>query len=409
MSARFVNTRFHLPPGPLATARAREALDVLWKHAALLPPFQHGHFGVLGPTPIDDPVTAIVEHLAAHGNVMVFGSSGEEGAWISISPNSARRNTRGAVAWHVPIDVARSDSWLELHRELMVRVSKILECPYAVASTELDNTAKTRRFITSEHATTEVSRVRGYHEGLVGLFWRNVFGPLFTDMIGDRLRTLPADVAEDLGDGYWFVQPYDRPELAGTEEGKRRETALIDAIGRDLFYDMAREQPAAHVPPLPWPLDPEELAPREDIPAQQAPSKEPATTARSDNRYWLLYASSSGFSVDKAADLLRTQSGFSLERKPDGFAVRHGKGPVLHLRAADHSSAVAEIAKRIDVDQQQAEQLASTNACIEVEFDDLGEVLDEANTLIESQLQLQDATHGVPFMLWNDTLQKWEE
>jgi len=414
---RFIETTFQLQPGPLATPRAREVLEAVWDFLALSPPFHHGDSGVWIPTPPHDPVRAIVDHFDARGSVWVFGSSWEEGPWISISPNPARsldgstgrRNTRGSVAWHVPIEVAQRDSWRDLHRGLMTQIAKILDSPYTVANTDDDDRAKTRRFIPGRGSLNEVSRIRGYHEGLVGLFWRNVFGPLFTDMIGARLRGLPTDVAQDLGDGYWFVQPYERPEQAGTDEAKRREAEVIDAIGREFFYDMTRERPAVRVPALPWQLDPEELDPRADIAAFEEPANKEHASVQNDKRYWVLYAAGSGFSVDKAAELLRAQSGFSIKREQDGFAARHGKGPVLHVGVADHTTAIATVSQRIKLAARQAQQLASTNACIQVAFDDLHEVLDEANTLIECQLKLQEATHGLLFMLWNNTLQEPDE
>lgn len=52
--------------------------------------------------------------------------------------------------------------------------------------------------------------------------------------------------------------------------------------------------------------------------------------------------------------------------------------------------------------------LARCDAWLEISFDDLDEVLDESNTLIETQLTLQDATGGFMFNTWNGTLSAYE-
>ncbi len=79
--------------------------------------------------------------------------------------------------------------------------------------------------------------VRGYSEGLAGLFWRNFFGPPFTRMFGERLSALPSSAKQDLGGGIVLVQPYELPTQAGTPEGLASERQLIAQLGEECFYD----------------------------------------------------------------------------------------------------------------------------------------------------------------------------
>jgi hypothetical protein len=97
----------------------------------------------------------------------------------------------------------------------------------------------------------EVFTVRDYSEGLVGLGWRNFFGPPFVRLFGERLATLPPDARQDLGDGLVLVQPYALPTQAGTPEGEARERQLIAHLGPECFYDHERHTVPTRCPSLP--------------------------------------------------------------------------------------------------------------------------------------------------------------
>lgn len=73
---------------------------------------------------------------------------------------------------------------------------------------------------------------------------------------------------------------------------------------------------------------------------------------------------------------------------------------MLRVRSIDPAQAVATIIERTSVDA-----FGGSRSALEVEIDDLEAGLDEVNTIIESQIQLQDASQGVLFMHWNDALQ----
>ena len=118
------------------------------------------------------------------------------------------------------------------------------------------------------------------------------------------------------------------------------------------------------------------------------------------NRYTVLFDTTSGFKIEKACDARRA-SGFRVDPTPGGYSAQWHGGPVLLLRPTPAAAARTKIERRVG--RQPA--LAALDGAIDVEFDDLNAVLDEANTLIESQMQLASASSGYLFLHWNDTLQ----
>lgn len=93
-------------------------------------------------------------------------------------------------------------------------------------------------------------RLKQLHEGLIGLYWRNFFGPPFVKLFGTRLDALPPDTVFKVG-GTTVVQPYPLPEGALTPAGAERERELIAKLGAQAFYDHRREAPPSLRPELP--------------------------------------------------------------------------------------------------------------------------------------------------------------
>jgi hypothetical protein len=120
-------------------------------------------------------------------------------------------------------------------------------------------------------------------------------------------------------------------------------------------------------------------------------------------RFWLLYASTSTMNLERAAAVLR-EANFDVEAAPEGgFAARWFDGPMLQLRAgkiAEVRSAIVRITSAT-----LPLTVAAFDACIAVSFPDLDDALDEINTLIESQSQLQAASGGAVFLEWNGNLE----
>jgi hypothetical protein len=109
-----------------------------------------------------------------------------------------------------------------------------------------------------------------------------------------------------------------------------------------------------------------------------------------------------GFGLDEAFHALSARP-LGVRREGDTLVVRWGDGPALYVGFASGED-VRQEAAGIGERTPHAEALGGCDARFEIAFDDLGEVLDEINTLIEVQATLQDATRGFLFNPWNGEL-----
>jgi hypothetical protein len=128
----------------------------------------------------------------------------------------------------------------------------LMGSPLAQSAPEDDLSRKTERWVPLPGGLgqEQVLNVRGYSEGLAGLYWRNFFGAPFLRLFGDRLDTLPPECRQELSDELVLVQPYELPTQAGTPEGDARERQLISLLGPECFYDHQRHVKPARRPEL---------------------------------------------------------------------------------------------------------------------------------------------------------------
>lgn len=230
---------FNFPPGAFGLECAARVLRLVLDDFGWVTPTRVGRLTANRPiTPPNATSAALAATCAEQGVLSVKGKGGE----LLVKP--ARGNTSGGggfLVWYGPGLKRPSDR--RRHAEQCAAVCKLLGSPLAYACLPDDYAAKRSRDVARGKFIEEVPRVRGYREGLLALFWLNFLGPPFSELMAARLSALPSDVATDLGGGYWRVTPYDDPEIAMTDEGRRREAERIEQIGTEFFYDMAREQP----------------------------------------------------------------------------------------------------------------------------------------------------------------------
>jgi hypothetical protein len=158
----------------------------------------------------------------------------------------------GTILWETSVVEASKPSWRAAHLRQVQELMRMLDSPLALAGWEEDFEHKTRRLVpcADGFGQEQVVTVRGYGEGLAGLFWRNFYGPPFTRMFGERLATLPAEARKELGNGITLVQPYELPTQAGTPEGAARERELIAHLGPECFYNHERHLKPTRLPEL---------------------------------------------------------------------------------------------------------------------------------------------------------------
>ncbi len=75
-------------------------------------------------------------------------------------------------------------------------------------------------------------------DGLPGIHWANLFGPLYVDFFGrEKLRTAPAHYKEELPDGGILLLTAPNPLDYGRQEVRALEERTIDHLGRQAFFE----------------------------------------------------------------------------------------------------------------------------------------------------------------------------
>ncbi|MFL5351840.1 hypothetical protein [Archangium sp.] len=188
---------------------------------------------------------ALVAHYEEHGTLFVAARTDRD--FISIHPiTTGAPPYTGSISWLTSASLASKASWRAAHTKQVLEVMRLFQIPLALAGLETDLHAKQWRLVhesipqddgTEFTYSKEVATVPDYSKGLVGLVWRNFYGPPFVRMFGDRLDKLPPECRQTLGEEFALVQPYELPTEAGTEAGMARERELISLLGPECFYD----------------------------------------------------------------------------------------------------------------------------------------------------------------------------
>jgi hypothetical protein len=242
MPLRYLTTKIHLPPGAPAASLIREFFRLAFEEYRWFRPMRYARSFLdrrLDPDHID--YDALVAYYEEHENITVAARTDRDFFLIFPSKGSDPPYT-GKIVWETSIKEASKPAWRAAHQRQVAELMRLLNSPLAQASEADDIQRKTRYLEPNPEGfgSTQKITVGGYDEGLAGLFWRNFFGPPFIQMFGERLRALPSEFKQDLGDGLLLVQPYELPTEAGTVEGIERERRLIAYLGPECFYDHER-------------------------------------------------------------------------------------------------------------------------------------------------------------------------
>ncbi|MFN0251495.1 MAG: hypothetical protein ACKV2T_31765 [Kofleriaceae bacterium] len=357
-----LETDFGFPPGSPDEGQIRTVVSTLID-LAWIAPERHGGYSNPLATPKKDAVEAITSYWREHGLVVVEGGGAE--LTIRCDAGDERTTFQSLSCWTPTVPPQ--------HAEGMARIARVLRSPVSVASR--DPHGRLYRLVPRGQGQERLLRLRGYGEGLIGLYWRNVLGPPFTTLFGDSLRRLPAEGARDLGDGFWFIELGERPEDETSDDGRRRESEIIDALGRDAFYDLKNEK---------------------------KPTRLPDVGVASVDRYVIVYRESPEFSLAIGRELL-VHHAFEVKGTADNFTARWRGGPEVHVRLSNVAAAKAEIEKRAYMEDDERAKLATLDAAIEVTFVDDPNVSD-VNTIRLSERVLREATGGLVFQRWDDSL-----
>jgi hypothetical protein len=116
----------------------------------------------------------------------------------------------------------------------------------------------------------------------------------------------------------------------------------------------------------------------------------------------MVFFRSGASDLDAAAGAL-TKYQLTVARQGDQLIVSRSDSPQFRVRLATGESVRAEAAE-IGEGTAHERAMRGCDARFEIDIDDLDAALDEANTLIDVQGALQDASQGFLFLPWNGSL-----
>jgi len=252
MTSRPSCTTVYLSPGSPPAVVVQKLLHLAFKEYRWFKPAPDRIFdedASLGPDCLN--YSARLAYYDRSHSVSISDRTQQE--YLSVS-TSARTEFPfvGRISWSVSVNEPNKVEWLDAHLRQVMEVMRLVGSTMAQAAMIDDVYRKEERFIPNSDGigTTQTFTVRDPSEGLAGLFWRNVFGPPFARMFGERLQLLPPDTVRELGDGLTLVQPYALPTQAMTPEGDAAEARLITVLGPECFYDHQRHRKPTRVPDL---------------------------------------------------------------------------------------------------------------------------------------------------------------
>jgi hypothetical protein len=248
---QYLTTRIGLPPGVPSRQMLQELLRLVFEKYRWFQPVRYGYASLkknLDPEHIDyGALVACYEDLQS----ITVGARTDRDLIMISAPRSDEPPYTGKISWDTSVTEAEKASWRTVHARQVAEVMQLTGSPLAQAAMDEDFERKEWRLISNPDGfgRRQVSTVRDYSEGLAGVYWRNLFGPPFVRLFGERLGSLPPGCTkEELGGGIVLAQPYEVPSLAGTDEGIAREQALIAHLGPECFYDHERHLKPTRLP-----------------------------------------------------------------------------------------------------------------------------------------------------------------
>lgn len=186
----------------------------------------------------DDPVSDCMSLYAGKGTHLDV--KGKGGDVMFGSSDRHEPDSTGVLTYWANSSKAFAKKDPEQIEVEILEVAKALHSPHAAAYD--DNIQQARNVYWNDNRRHV--RSHGYEFGLFVPRWRELIGPRMSAAMIDGLRRLEGGYSKDMGDGYWFLRPYDSPEDGLTEEGRAREEEIIDVLGRRFFYDFETESEA---------------------------------------------------------------------------------------------------------------------------------------------------------------------
>jgi hypothetical protein len=153
--------------------------------------------------------------------------------------------------WRVRLDsTAVGSRGPEFLKQLLIDACQRARADYAAIATDRDYRMK--HFTSVRDGVSDVQQYVGDDpgQGIPGLYWMNVFGPLYVDYFGRDKLTAVADLANVtfLDDGAVFVRFGRRPEESESAATLELQRAVIRTLGDAAFFDLRHPHRTLTVP-----------------------------------------------------------------------------------------------------------------------------------------------------------------
>jgi len=251
-------TDIALPPGRPAAATVRDLLRLCLETFRWFVPARYGTSLANNEIVAGAWLDTLVTFYDREGKINVADVQERQQLYL-LPDKPGRRSYLGTLSWFTPKKLATNKTWRANHAGQIAAVMQLLDSPLAIAAYEEDIHRKSVRWVREGAIEKRTHTLRDYSEGLTGLYWRNFFGPPYTDLFGEALDNPPVGRAEKLANQLWLVEPYDLPGQAEQARGQECERLLIEHLGKSCFYDFEQDRKPTRRPALP-PLEEEQPA-----------------------------------------------------------------------------------------------------------------------------------------------------
>lgn len=251
--ARFDATVLLHPGRPFGSVLVG-AIELMLAHPALPIAFTRLEDGG-APVPADHPAEAIVEAWEAYGHSSFGVLAKGAGNTLVIVAEDRPGCVQGRIALRWQFDPALGEAFVALLADL----SELMSSPLAVLSHEVPRHERAgwqSRVSMHRMAVREALRPGpaqyGLCRGLAGIAHRTVLGDELVAMFGeDRLGSLPGELAHRRESGRWVLTPTDDALDWTYAQWCRGEAAIVEALGKEHFYDPATGALPSVLPELP--------------------------------------------------------------------------------------------------------------------------------------------------------------
>jgi hypothetical protein len=152
--------------------------------------------------------------------------------------------------WVVWIDEAAGlRKGVKFLKRFLSEMFRAATADYGSLATEADYNRK--NFLVTSDSLGTLERYVGQdpEKGLPGLYWMNLFGPLYVDWFGrEPMKQVPATLVEEYQDGSVLLQFGETPADSEAGEAQAQQKMAVRILGEDTFFDISRPDRALAVP-----------------------------------------------------------------------------------------------------------------------------------------------------------------